>query len=365
MRAHGVTRFCRRSSQRRSISSSGAPGRWWQADARRSWAFTWRAVHLARGRCARRAPARGHGAGVDRRLQAAPGRGRRPHPSGHGRARGAGRAAAHRAPARVGRPRGHRPHGGERRSRCATRYAPARRSRPTSATGARRCCPRHPNFIWEQLAADELTASLIVDGHHLPPATVKSMVRAKTARAGRAGDRRDGRRRPAARRVPAGRADGAARRERARRGPGPAEPGRVCPVAGPRVGNTVRFAGVTLEDALAMASTQPGRVPRRQAGRLTELEWDAETGTLRVSKVIDSHSLGHWHWWSLVVGHWQSRWSLVVGYWSLVIGHWSLVTVIGRWSLVVGHGRWSLVGGLGRWSVATVDEPVRNSVCEA
>ena len=39
--------------------------------------------------------------------------------------------------------------------------------------------PRHPNMIWEQLAADELHASLIVDGHHLPPATVKAMVRAK------------------------------------------------------------------------------------------------------------------------------------------------------------------------------------------
>jgi N-acetylglucosamine-6-phosphate deacetylase len=39
--------------------------------------------------------------------------------------------------------------------------------------------PRHPNVIWEQLAADELHASLIVDGHHLPAATVKAMVRAK------------------------------------------------------------------------------------------------------------------------------------------------------------------------------------------
>ena len=40
--------------------------------------------------------------------------------------------------------------------------------------------PRHPNVIWEQLAADELEASFIVDGHHLPPATVKAMIRAKT-----------------------------------------------------------------------------------------------------------------------------------------------------------------------------------------
>jgi N-acetylglucosamine-6-phosphate deacetylase len=39
---------------------------------------------------------------------------------------------------------------------------------------------RHPNYIWDQLAEDRLWASLIVDGHHLPPAVVKSFVRAKT-----------------------------------------------------------------------------------------------------------------------------------------------------------------------------------------
>ena len=42
--------------------------------------------------------------------------------------------------------------------------------------------PRHPNVIWELLAADRVFASLIVDGHHLPPATVKAMVRAKDPR---------------------------------------------------------------------------------------------------------------------------------------------------------------------------------------
>jgi len=46
--------------------------------------------------------------------------------------------------------------------------------------GAHALIRRHPNYIWEQLGADELWASLIVDGHHLPPIVAKSMIRAKT-----------------------------------------------------------------------------------------------------------------------------------------------------------------------------------------
>lgn len=39
---------------------------------------------------------------------------------------------------------------------------------------------RHPNYIWDQLADDRLTASIIADGHHLPPAVVKCFTRMKT-----------------------------------------------------------------------------------------------------------------------------------------------------------------------------------------
>ena len=39
---------------------------------------------------------------------------------------------------------------------------------------------RHSNYLWDQLAEDRLLASLIVDGHHLPPEVVKTFVRAKT-----------------------------------------------------------------------------------------------------------------------------------------------------------------------------------------
>jgi N-acetylglucosamine-6-phosphate deacetylase len=46
--------------------------------------------------------------------------------------------------------------------------------------GSHAVLPRHDNYIWEQLAADELWASIICDGHHLPPAVVRCMVRVKT-----------------------------------------------------------------------------------------------------------------------------------------------------------------------------------------
>ena len=38
---------------------------------------------------------------------------------------------------------------------------------------------RHPNYIWEQLGDPRLTASIITDGHHLPPSVVRSIVGAK------------------------------------------------------------------------------------------------------------------------------------------------------------------------------------------
>jgi N-acetylglucosamine-6-phosphate deacetylase len=48
--------------------------------------------------------------------------------------------------------------------------------------GCAQLLPRHPNVIWELLAADNVFASVIADGHHLPPSTVKAMVRAKGPR---------------------------------------------------------------------------------------------------------------------------------------------------------------------------------------
>lgn len=45
--------------------------------------------------------------------------------------------------------------------------------------GAHAVLPRHPNYLWAQLADDRLSAGFIADGHHLPAATFTAMLRAK------------------------------------------------------------------------------------------------------------------------------------------------------------------------------------------
>ena len=45
--------------------------------------------------------------------------------------------------------------------------------------GAHMMLPRHPNYIWEQLAEDRLMAGFIADGIHLPACFLKAALRAK------------------------------------------------------------------------------------------------------------------------------------------------------------------------------------------
>jgi N-acetylglucosamine-6-phosphate deacetylase len=120
---------------------------------------------------------------------------------------------------------------------------------------------RHPNYIWDQLADDRLVASLITDGHHLPPAVVKSMIRAKTASRivlvsdiTSMGGMPAGRYQtglgelevlPSGKLVPAGQPDILA---------GASLPIHVC------VANAMRFGGVSLTAAIDMASTRPAEL---------------------------------------------------------------------------------------------------------
>ena len=148
--------------------------------------------------------------------------------------------------------------------------------------------PRHPNVIWEQLAADALSASVIADGHHLPPAVVKAIARVKgPARTILVTDAM------AAAGCPAGHYRigdvdvevGGDRRVSLRGTPFLA--GSALTMAD-AVANMVRFAGVPLTDALAMASTVPAEyVGISPAGRVAA-EWDAERAELRIVEVSET-----------------------------------------------------------------------------
>ncbi len=145
--------------------------------------------------------------------------------------------------------------------------------------------PRHPNLIWEQLGEDRLLASFIVDGHHLPEATVRSMVRAKTpARTILVTDAM------AAAGMPPGVYSlggqkvelDATGRVAAPGAPNLAGSALTLPVA---IGNTVRFTGLPLEDVIPMATTRPAEyIGIRPAGTIVA-EWDKDACALHVARV--------------------------------------------------------------------------------
>ena len=151
--------------------------------------------------------------------------------------------------------------------------------------GCAQTMPRHPNFIWEQLAADELYASFIVDGHHLPAATVKTMVRAKTAaRTILVTDAM-----AAAGCAPGSYLIGNVAVELSPEGrvsePGAAHLAGSALSMQNAVANTVCFTGLSLEEVLPMASTQPARyLGLETAGRVVA-EWDQSDCRLSVVQV--------------------------------------------------------------------------------
>jgi N-acetylglucosamine-6-phosphate deacetylase len=158
--------------------------------------------------------------------------------------------------------------------------------------GAHKMLPRHPNYLWEQLAEDRLMATFIVDGIHLGRSFLSVALRAK-------GIERSILITDAV--MPAGCA------------PGPYQLGevevelksdkRVVLRGGDRLAgsslsmdrgleNLMRLAGLSLPEALAMATRNPAR-GGRVAGRLrglapgeradvVELAYDRENRALRI-----------------------------------------------------------------------------------
>ena len=145
--------------------------------------------------------------------------------------------------------------------------------------------PRHPNVIWEQLGEDRLLASFIVDGHHLPPATLRSMVRAKTpARTILVTDAM-----AAAGMPPGVYTIGGQKVELDASGrvaaPGASNLAGSALTLSAAIGHAVRFTGLPLDDVVEMASGRPaGYLGIPPAGRVTA-EWDPAASELRVLRV--------------------------------------------------------------------------------
>jgi len=155
--------------------------------------------------------------------------------------------------------------------------------------GCAHMLPRHPNVIWELLAADAVFASLIVDGHHLPAATVKAMVRAKGA--GRtmlvtdavaAAGCLPGRFSTAG--VPADLgADGRVSL------PGTPYLAGSSLTLDRAIANTVRFTGLPLDAVAAMASTIPASYLGMTTTGLVAAEWveaGPDAGELHIRRVM-------------------------------------------------------------------------------
>jgi N-acetylglucosamine-6-phosphate deacetylase len=151
--------------------------------------------------------------------------------------------------------------------------------------GCAQMLPRHPNVIWELLAADTVAATLIVDGHHLPPSTVKAMIRAKgTERTVLVTDAI-----AAAGGAPGRYSIGAVDCEL---GPD----GRVSLPGTPylagssltmdrAIATTIGMTGLALDEVVPMASTNAARaVGMTTAGRV-KADWDAEARELRICDV--------------------------------------------------------------------------------
>jgi N-acetylglucosamine-6-phosphate deacetylase len=151
--------------------------------------------------------------------------------------------------------------------------------------GCAQLLPRHPNVIWELLAADQVFASFIVDGHHLPPSTVKAMIRAKgTARTMLVTDAV-----AAAGCSPGRYTIGEAACELSADGrvslPGTPYLAGSSLTLDRAIANTVRFTGLSIDTAVAMASTIPAAYLNTSPRGTLTAEWDEHAHMVRIRSV--------------------------------------------------------------------------------
>jgi N-acetylglucosamine-6-phosphate deacetylase len=163
--------------------------------------------------------------------------------------------------------------------------------------GAHAQLPRHPNYIWDQLAEDRLSAGIIADGHHLPPAVVKTFVRAKgLERTVLVSDA------IAAAGLPPGRYPGNKGQELEISADGRIGLAGTPLLAGSGlrlhqgIENAVRFAGISLPQAVRLATINPaqlfgiegqyGRLAPGQAADVLLFRWDEAVAEVTVEATV-------------------------------------------------------------------------------
>lgn len=163
--------------------------------------------------------------------------------------------------------------------------------------GAHAQLPRHPNYIWEQLAEDRLNAGIIADGHHLPPSVVKTFIRAKGLdRSILVSDA------IAAAGLPPGRYRGNKGQELEITPAGRIQVADTPYLAGSGlrihegVGNAVRFSGISLADAIRLATENParlfgagdsyGRLTTGQSADVLLFRWDEQAAKIDVMATV-------------------------------------------------------------------------------
>lgn len=144
---------------------------------------------------------------------------------------------------------------------------------------------RHNNIIWEQLAADDLCASFIADGHHLPDSVLRSFIRAKGLKASLLVTDA-----MAAAAAPPGRywlgdlevelgANGRVSQ------PGTANLAGAALTMPMAVAHTARVCGLPIEQVLPLGTTQPAHYLGIEPAGVVSADWDSTRETLTISKV--------------------------------------------------------------------------------
>jgi N-acetylglucosamine-6-phosphate deacetylase len=171
--------------------------------------------------------------------------------------------------------------------------------------GSHSVLPRHPNYIWEQLAEDALAASFIVDGIHVPKSFLKVALRTKgrersilVTDAVMAAGCQPGRFR-------LGDVEIELHRDGTVRLVGSSMLGGSALQMDRAIENVIRLAGITLSEAVLLATVNPARAARiahRQRGfergdrgDLVSFSYDRSQGLIQVFETYLNGSLVYSH----------------------------------------------------------------------